>query len=537
MTSLRFALAQHDFRVGAVTDNAHRMGGLLAEAAAASAALVVFPQLALSGPVPQDLLRRRDFLDACAAGLATVAQATAGVAAMVGTPLRAEDGGLVNAAAWLENGALAGCASKRVLTDDERRHFRPGEAVHVTDVGGIRLACLVGEDIADPAVARQAAEAGAELIIASAAAPWWQGVQAIREAELSACARASGCAVAWVNAVGGQDDRLFDGVSMLVNADGTVVARAPAFSDALLACRFDAESRTLHAEGWPGVQARDEEALLHAGLVRGIRDYTRKNGFDDVVLGLSGGIDSALTLALAVDALGAGHVTAVMLPSRYTSDMSLDGARQQAEALGVAYEVLPIEPGLEAMLDTLRDAFDGRAVDTTEENLQARIRGMLLMALSNKHRRLLLCTGNKSEAAVGYATLYGDMCGGYAPLKDVYKTRVYRLARWRNGQAAEPVIPWKVIERPPSAELRDGQTDQDSLPPYDELDAILESFIEQERSEAEIVATGHDAATVQRVIRLVRGNEFKRRQGPPGPRVTARGFGSEWRYPITSGWR
>jgi NAD+ synthase (glutamine-hydrolysing) len=272
--------------------------------------------------------------------------------------------------------------------------------------------------------------------------------------------------------------------------------------------------------------------------VRGTRDYIDKNGFGGVLLGLSGGIDSALTLALAVDALGAGRVTAVMMPTRYTSQLSLDGARAQAERLGVAYHVIPIEATCQAFLDALTPAFAGKPADTTEENLQSRIRGTMLMALSNKHRLLLLATGNKSEMAVGYATLYGDMCGAYAPLKDVYKTLVYRLSRWRNeaGHPQSP-IPDEVIERPPSAELRDNQTDQDSLPPYDELDAILERFIEREQSQAEIVAQGFHADVVRRVVRLVLLNEFKRRQSAPGPRVTTRAFGRERRYPITSGWR
>jgi NAD+ synthase (glutamine-hydrolysing) len=358
---------------------------------------------------------------------------------------------------------------------------------------------------------------------------------------LQARAQETGCAVVYLNLIGGQDEVVYDGGSLLVNSDGSIAARAPNFVDALLWAEFDSETRTLRAEDWPIAADGSLEATLYAALVRGIRDYIDKNGFSGVLLGLSGGIDSALTLALAVDALGAERVTAVMMPTRYTSQLSLDGARAQADQLGVDYHVIDIEQTYESFIHALTPAFAGKAADTTEENLQSRTRGVMLMALSNKHGRLLLATGNKSEMAVGYATLYGDMCGAYAPLKDVYKTVVYRLSRWRNAHAArlgepEP-IPSAVIERPPSAELRDNQTDQDSLPPYDELDAILARFIESEQSQAEIVAQGFHADTVRRVVRLVLLNEFKRRQAAPGPRVTTRAFGRERRYPITSGWK
>ncbi|HEX7732393.1 MAG TPA: NAD+ synthase, partial [Rhodanobacter sp.] len=403
--------------------------------------------------------------------------------------------------------------------------------------------------------------AGAELILVINASPWDAAKAAEREAVLRARARETGCAIAYLNLVGGQDEVVYDGGSLLVNGDGSIAARAPAFVDALLWTEFDPATRTLRAERWPVAGDACSEAVLYAALVRRIRDYIDKNGFPGVLLGLSGGIDSALTLALAVDALGAERVTAVMMPTRYTSRLSLDGARAQAERLGVDYHVIGIEPMTDAFLAALAPAFGGKAADTTEENLQSRTRGVILMALSNKHGRLLLATGNKSEMAVGYCTLYGDMCGAYAPLKDVYKTVVYRLARWRNragirdsgfGICEEPLsgeaplcripnpqspIPEEVIDRPPSAELRDNQTDQDSLPPYEVLDAILERFIEGEQSQAEIVAAGFAADVVHRVVRLVLANEFKRRQSAPGPRVTTRAFGRERRYPITSGWR
>jgi NAD+ synthase (glutamine-hydrolysing) len=375
-----------------------------------------------------------------------------------------------------------------------------------------------------------------------------------REELLAHRARENNVAIAYVNVVGGQDDLLFDGGALLVEPDGRIAASAPQFVDALLFADYDSTSRRFAARDWPVVEDASTEAVVYAGLVRGIRDYVGKNGFPGVLLGLSGGIDSALTLALAVDALGPQRVTAVMMPSRYTSDLSVSEAQAQAERLGVDYHVLPIERAFEAFRETLAPAFAGRAEDITEENLQSRCRGVLLMALSNKFGRLVLTTGNKSEMAVGYATLYGDMCGGYAPLKDVYKTLVWELARWRNArrgtgngergtamrvgaETEDWVIPPVVIERPPSAELRTNQLDQDSLPPYDVLDAILQRFVDGEESQAEIVAAGFDEATVRRVARLVLATEYKRRQSAPGPKITTRAFGRNRRYPISSGWR
>ncbi|HEX7339456.1 MAG TPA: NAD+ synthase, partial [Rhodanobacteraceae bacterium] len=537
----RFALVQRGFAVGDVAANAAKVRAGVREARAAGAALVAFPELALSGYPPEDLLLRPSFLTACENELQALAAETDGCAALVGFPDRAEDGSLYNAAAVLEHGQVALRLHKQVLPNyavfDEKRYFEAGTTTALMMRNGVRMAVLVCEDIWFDAPVAKATRAGAQLIVVINASPWDETKQAQREATLARHARMSNCAIAYVNVVGGQDDLLFDGSSMLINPDGTVVARAPAFAEMLLMCEFDPATRTLHADGWPPLPAQEPEAVLYAGLTRGLADYVGKNGFKDVLLGLSGGIDSALTLALAVDALGAGHVTAVMLPSRYTSDISLQGARDQARALGVKYHVLAIEDTLAAMTATLAPAFAGAPADTTEENLQARIRGTLLMALSNKHRQLLLATGNKSEMAVGYCTLYGDMCGAYAPLKDVYKTRVYQLSRWRNAQGDGEVIPQAVIDRPPSAELRDDQTDQDSLPPYDELDTILEAFIEDEKSQPEIIAEGHDADTVHRITRLVLGNEFKRRQAAPGPKITRRAFGRERRYPISSAWR
>jgi NAD+ synthase (glutamine-hydrolysing) len=556
MAPLRLALAQCDFAVGAVAANAAKMRALIGQARAGGAALVAFPEMALSGYPPDDLLLRPSFVGACAGELDSLATDAHAITSVVGHPQRVA-GALYNAASVLHGGRVEVTAYKQALPNygvfDDKRYFRPGDCSATFLVEDVRVGLLICEDVWQVEPAKQAAAAGAQLLLVVNASPWDTVKQAEREAILVARARETGCAIAYVNLVGGQDEVVYDGASMLVDADGAVVARAPAFVDALLWAAFDPDTRRFSAEQWPQAADTSPEATLYAALVRGTRDYIDKNAAAGVLLGLSGGIDSALTLALAVDALGNGRVTAVMLPSRYTSELSLSGAREQAEAMGVDYQVIDIEPTVQALLAALAPAFAGREPDITEENLQARARGVLLMGLSNKFGRFLLATGNKSEMAVGYSTLYGDMCGAYAPLKDVYKTAVFRLARWRNaagngpwdvaGQAAQATIggrfpiPPAVIERPPSAELRDNQTDQDSLPPYAELDAILARFVEGEESQAQIVAAGFAAETVRRVTRLVLQNEFKRRQSAPGPRVTSRAFGRERRYPITSGWR
>ena len=563
MTVLRFALAQYDFTVGAVAANAACMRALAVEARGRwGAALIAFPELALCGYPPEDLLLRPSFLEACAHELDALAGGLAGIAAVVGHPHAL--GEVYNALSLLDGGRVACTYHKQVLPNytvfDEKRYFRPGHATRVVPIAGVRIGLLICEDIWQPEPAAHAAGAGAELLLVINASPYDMQQALAREQVLAQRARENGIAIAYLNLVGGQDDLLFDGGSLLVQPDGSIAARAPVFIEALLSCDFDPATRRLRAVDWPALGDACTAATLYAGLVRGVHDYVRKNGFRSVLLGLSGGIDSALTLAIAVDALGADRVHAVMLPSRYTSALSLREAAAQARGLGVGYQELSIEPAYVAFTGELASAFAGGAPDVTEENLQSRCRGVMLMALSNKLGHLLLSTGNKSEMAVGYATLYGDMCGAYAPLKDVYKTTVYALARWRNdtgpgtrdtgldragpgtrdpgfAESSSEVIPWAVIERAPSAELRADQTDQDSLPPYDVLDAILERFIEGEQSQSEIVAAGFDAETVRRVVRLVLASEFKRRQSAPGPRVSRRAFGRERRYPITSGWR
>jgi NAD+ synthase (glutamine-hydrolysing) len=536
MATLRFALAQFDFPVGAIAHNSERVRELMRLARDEGAQLVAFPELTLSGYPPEDLLLRPSFLAACERELTQVARAADGIAAFVGHPHAM--GEVYNAASLLAGGNTQFTAHKQALPNytvfDEKRYFRPGHDSVVTDFDGVRVGWLVCEDIWEPEPAARAAAQGAELLVVVNASPFDVGKASAREELLARRARENRVGIAYLNLVGGQDDLVFDGGSLLVEADGAIAARAPAFEDALLVAEYDSTARKFRALDWPVESDASREARVYAAIVRGIRDYVGKNHFPGVLLGLSGGIDSALTLALAVDALGADKVMAVRLPSRYTSGLSNDLAAAQAHAQGVQMLTIPIAAPFAGFLDALAPAFAGRAADVTEENLQSRCRGAILMALSNKTGRMLLTTGNKSEYATGYATIYGDMCGGYAPLKDCYKELVYALSRWRNR--AGEVIPQAVIERAPSAELRENQTDQDSLPPYEILDAILQRFVEGEQSQSEIVSAGFDEATVRRVARLVLGSEYKRRQAAPGPKISTRAFGRDRRYPISSGW-
>jgi len=537
MAMLRFALAQFDFPVGAVARNGERVRELMREARDRHGVqLIAFPELTLSGYPPEDLLVRPSFLAACERELAVVAQAAEGIAAYVGHPHSI--GEVYNAASLLADGEIAFTTHKQALPNytvfDEKRYFRPGHDSTVSELGGVRIGWLVCEDIWEPEPAARAAAQGAELLMVINASPFDLQKCVQREELLARRARENNVAIVYLNLLGGQDDLLFDGASLLVEADGTIAARAPAFVDALLLAGYDSTTRRFHAENWPLEADTSREARVYAGLVRGVRDYVDKNGFKTVVLGLSGGIDSALTLAIAVDALGADRVRSVSLPSRYTAEISNREAQVQADTLGVRHFTLPIEAPFNALLGVLEPTWSGRPADLTEENLQSRCRGVMLMALSNKFGHLVLSTGNKSEYAVGYATIYGDMCGGYAPIKDCYKQLVYALSRWRNRNGE--VIPQAVIDRPPSAELRENQTDQDSLPPYEVLDAILERFIEGEQSQAEIIASGFDEATVRRIAKLVLRSEYKRRQSAPGPKISTRAFGRDRRYPISSGW-
>ncbi|HET6603633.1 MAG TPA: NAD+ synthase [Xanthomonadaceae bacterium] len=536
---MRIALAQFDFPVGAIEANARRIIELIARARDEHGAdLVLFPELALCGYPPEDLLLRPGFLQACERAMGQIAAATTGIVAVVG---HAEPVGSVvyNAASVLREGRLAHTYRKRELPNyavfDERRYFATGDAVCAFDVAGVRVGVLICEDLWFRQPLDQTAAAGVQLVLVPNASPYEADKPGERDALIARQVGETGVALAYLNLVGGQDELVFDGASVLADSDGRVHAAAEAFAEHLLVADFDPDSGRFAAPQWPAEGDESRPSLTWRALVRGTGDYVRKNGFERAWLGLSGGIDSSLTLALAVEALGADRVTAVRLPSRYTSAISNDLAQEQARILGVRLETVPIQAPFEGFVQALAPVFADRRPDVTEENLQSRCRGTLLMALSNKFGGLLLTTGNKSEYAVGYATIYGDMCGAYAPLKDVYKTQVYELASWRNARS--PVIPEAAIARPPSAELRPDQTDQDSLPPYELLDAILYRFIDREMSCAEIAADGFDPATVGRVARMVLGSEFKRRQSAPGPKVSRRAFGRERRYPISSGWR
>ncbi len=537
---LRIALAQLNFLVGDVQGNAGRVIAAAQRASSEHGAdLVLFPELTLSGYPPEDLLFHRGFRRQIEAGLQRVRTEVTKVPVMVGFPEYAQ-GGIYNSAALIEGGEISAIHRKSELPNykvfDEKRYFEAGTQPTVSQCGAVRAGLLVCEDIWEPQAAQLSRASGAQLLLVINASPYEIHKQREREAVARARVQDVGIPLAYVNLVGGQDELVFDGNSFVMDATGEVVMRAPAFQEGIYVAEFvrDGAGGVRPVRGTVAPELSDE-ASVYGALVLGVRDYVRKHGFPGVVMGLSGGVDSALTLAIAVDALGAEHVQAVMMPSRYTSQMSLDDARAQAEALKVRYSVLSIEAMFETTLATLKGEFAGRPADATEENIQSRCRMLLLMGLSNKTGRMLLTTGNKSEMAVGYATLYGDMAGGFAPIKDCSKLLVYRLAHYRNSLGK--VIPQRVIERAPSAELRPDQKDSDSLPPYEVLDAILEAFIEEDLSVDEIEARGFDRATVARVLDLVKRNEYKRRQAPPGVRVSRRAFGRDWRYPITSGYR
>jgi len=541
--SLRIALAQFDFPVGAVEDNATRIAEMIVQAREEYAAdIVLFPELALCGYPPEDLLLRPSFLRDCAAAIERVAAGVQGVVAVVGWP-QAAGSVVYNAASVLRDGRVERTYRKRELPNyavfDERRYFDvdPDREDCVFEVKGVPVGLIICEDLwfAEPIASTVAG--GAQVVLVPNASPFERDKHAQRDGLLAQRARETGVAIAYLNVVGGQDALVFDGASVVADGDGTVHPAAAAFTDQWLVVDYAAETRSFLPVQWIDEGDESRDALAWRAIVRGIQDYCRKNGFAKVWLGLSGGIDSSMVLALAVDALGADNVTAVRMPSRYTASLSNDLADEQCRALGVRMLTVPIEKPFQGYLDALSEAFAAKAVDVTEENLQSRARGALLMALSNKFGGLLLTTGNKSEYAVGYATIYGDMCGGYAPIKDLYKTEVFALCRWRNTVGGAPVIPEAVISRPPTAELRENQKDEDSLPPYDVLDAILLRHVDQEQSREEIVRAGFDAATVDRVLKLVRIAEWKRHQAAPGPKVSRRAFGRERRYPITNGYR
>jgi NAD+ synthase (glutamine-hydrolysing) len=535
---LRLVMAQVNLCVGDIAGNA----AWVVQAARRArdelrGDVIVFPELTLTGYPPEDLLLRPDLYGRVEQALETLKAQVAGIDVIVGYPRRYQ-GRVYNAASLLRNGEIVASYHKHHLPNygvfDEMRYFSTGGAPCVVPIQGVPVGITICEDIWAEGPVRWTAEAGARLLVNLNASPFHLGKYREREAVLRRRQQEAALPMVYVNLVGGQDELVFDGASFVVNAKGQVTQRAPAFEDGLYPMDLKVDEGVTPLLSDLHTPESDEWSIYQA-LRLGTRDYVEKNRFPGVVLGLSGGIDSALTLAIAVDALGAERVQAVMMPSRYTSSMSLEDAEAMARALQVKYSVISIEPAFQAFLSVLAREFDGLPRDVTEENIQARCRGMILMAISNKKHRLVLTTGNKSELGVGYATLYGDMAGGFAPLKDVFKTWVYRLAAYRNGLA--PVIPERVIMRAPSAELAPGQKDEDALPPYPVLDPILERYIEQDRSCAEIVAAGFDEAVTQRVIALVDRNEYKRRQAPPGIRISQRAFGRDRRYPITSGYR
>ena len=535
--TLRIAMAQINLLVGDIEGNTNRLIDAAEQARdELRADVVVFPELSITGYPPEDLLLRPGLHRRALAALETLKRHLHGIDVIVGYP-REATGGLYNAASLLRDGDVLGTYHKQHLPNysvfDEMRYFTSGDAPCVVTIKGVPVGLSICEDIWHPGPTAEACTAGAQLIVNINASPFHLDKGQLRVDTVRDRASDGNVPVVYVNLVGGQDELVFDGGSFAMDPLGNILVQAPVFEEGLFLAEF-----TIHedrVELLPGERtvALTQEARAYQALVLGVRDYIDKNRFPGVVIGLSGGIDSALTLAVAVDAIGAGRVEAVMMPSRYTAAISLEDARAEAEALGVLYREISIEPAFETFQASLADEFAGLPVDTTEENIQARCRGLMLMAISNKKGKMVLTTGNKSEMAVGYATLYGDMAGGFDVLKDVPKTLVFRLARYRNSLS--PVIPERVITRPPSAELRADQQDSDSLPPYEILDAILQMYVEEDRCAAEIVDAGYEPATVQRVIRLVDMNEYKRRQAPPGVRITRRAFGRDRRYPITSG--
>jgi len=534
---LRLVMAQVDLLVGDVSANtgrviesAHRARDEL------NADLIVFPELTLTGYPPEDLLLRPGLQLLVDAALDRIRTEISGIHMLVGHPEQTPEGRFNTASLIFQGEILARCRKHHLpnySVFDEKRYFVSGEGFCVANVAGVPLGVSICEDIWMPQPARAAVDAGAKLLVNMNASPFHTGKGDEREAVVRKRIEETACPVVYVNLVGGQDELVFDGESFVLDTSGSTLVRAPACREGLYPVDFEIADGLLRP--LPGnVAARaDEVASVYQALVLGVRDYIEKNGFGGAVIGLSGGIDSALVLAIAVDAIGAERVETVMMPSRYTADMSREDAYAEAQALGVDYQEISIEQPFEAFLDALAVAFKGAEADTTEENIQARCRGVILMALSNKQGRIVLTTGNKSEMSVGYATLYGDMAGGFAPIKDVPKLLVYRLCEYRNSLT--PVIPQRVLERAPSAELAPDQKDEDSLPPYTLLDPILEGYIEQDMSIEKLVSQGFDEATVRRIATLVDRNEYKRRQAPPGVRISQRAFGRDRRYPITSG--
>ncbi len=537
--SVYIALAQLNLFVGDVTGNTKKILGYATRARdELQADLVVFPELAICGYPPEDLLFHAGLLHRVDEALDEICRSVKGIAILVGFPEYSNDK-IYNACAVFQDGDILARYRKHLLPNyrvfDEERYFTAGKDAAVFSLNGVRIGLNICEDVWRPAPAAAAKAAGAEFIIAINGSPYELESRSKREAVVRQRVQETRLPVVYLNMVGGQDELVFDGGSFVMDADGEIAFRAKPFEEGLHRVVMIATAAGVVPE--PGnIEPRmSTEQSVYKALVTGTRDYIEKNGFPGVILGLSGGVDSALILAIACDAIGAERVSTVMMPFRYTSTMSQEDAAAEAAGFGVQYDVIPIEPMYEATVKQLAKVFEGAKEDATEENIQARCRGMLLMAISNKTGLMLLTTGNKSEMAVGYATLYGDMAGGFAPIKDCSKSLVYRLARYRN--TVSQAIPERVISRPPSAELKANQKDSDSLPAYDVLDPILEAFIEKDLSVDKITELGFDRGVVVRVLELVKRSEYKRRQAPPGIRISGRAFGRDWRYPITSGYQ
>ncbi|RPJ45248.1 MAG: NAD+ synthase [Betaproteobacteria bacterium] len=531
---MKIAIAQLNVTVGDLDGNAAKIMDAARRARADGVSLLLTTELVLCGYPPEDLLLRDDFFRACDQAFQRIVREVTGITLVLGHPHQIGSK-RYNAASVIRDGAVVATYLKRTLPNytvfDEERYFDSGDAPCVFEHDGVRFGINICADVWEEPAAKAAREAGAQVLLVLNASPYHINKQLTRYEVVRERVGNTGMAVIYANQVGGQDELVFDGASFAVDGRGELTHQLPAFTEALGLVELIGG---VPQQGEIAAEAT-LEADVYGALTLGVRDYLGKNGFPGALLGLSGGVDSALTLAVAVDALGADKVHAVMMPSQYTAGMSCEDAKAQAQIMGARYSEIPIRPVFDAFRAALADEFRGLPEDVTEENLQARIRGTLLMALSNKTGAIVVTTGNKSEMGTGYATLYGDMAGGFAVLKDIKKTLVYRLCEYRNRLA--PVIPRRVIERAPSAELRPDQKDQDSLPPYEVLDAIMEAYVEQYRSPPEIVAMGYAPADVDRVVRLIRISEYKRRQSPVGIRITSRGFGKDWRYPITNKFR
>jgi len=551
--SIQVALAQINPHVGAIDKNVEMIISYTQRAQSEGADLVIFPELALSGYPPEDLLLRPGFLTQMEEALQYLADNSAkdikssSIALIVGHPMLGDDGALYNAASLIRGGEVELSYWKQELPNygvfDEKRYFSSGDSAELFELKGTKFAITICEDLWHPAVAKQAKNAGAEMIVNLNASPYHLGKRGDREDMVRQRVKGTKLPVFYVNQVGGQDELVFDGGSFVLDSDGCKVLSGEHFKEGIYFCNTNQVKgkRNEVNEELLSLTNYSTEEELYAALVLGVKDYVGKNGFKGVVIGLSGGIDSALTLAIAVDALGSNRVEGVTMPSRYSADMSAEDAESEARRVGILFRSISIEPTFNAFMQSLEGEFSGYGVDVTEENIQARCRGVILMAIANKKRLMVLTTGNKSELAVGYSTLYGDMAGGFAPLKDLSKQMVYRLAEWRNSDALakgeDLVIPQRVIERPPSAELAPDQQDSDSLPEYEVLDQILELYVEQDSCVTDIVAAGFEQELVERITRMVDRNEHKRRQAPPGVRITPRAFGRDRRYPITSGFQ